>query len=263
MQPADLLFQTQFVEFLQGEKAARLAPWLAEPPTKWRRLLVYRNSSIKASVQAVLDNFPVCQALLPPEQLRQLVRAYVLEHRPAHAVLAWYGQQFPDWLQQCLSQHHCPWLADLARLERCWLNSVLAAEQAAIRSEQLALLAEQGQDIQTLRLGLRPCVQLLESNFTVWDLWLQKRHQLGSPDHAPVFLQHSQRLLWRQADFSLQHRQLNAAEWAFFQAISNGNCPLGEAAAAALAVDDSFDLSTCFANALAQGLLCHTKERNR
>ena len=260
MQLSDSLFHTRFVEFLHGDKAATLAPWLAEQPTRWRRLLVYRNSSIKASVQALMDNFPVSQALLPAGQLRQLAQAYLLEHRPAHAVLAWYGQQFPDWLQQSLSQHHCPWLADLARVERCWLNSVLAAELDAIRSEQLALLAEQGQDIQTLRLGLRPCVQLLESNFTVWDLWLQKRHQLDSPDHAPVFLQHSQRLLWRQADFSLQHRRLNAAEWAFFQATSNGSCPLREAAAAALSVDDSFDLSTCFANALAQGLLCQTQE---
>ncbi|WP_333607356.1 DNA-binding domain-containing protein [Arsukibacterium sp.] len=250
-------FQQQFMAYLQGADASHLAPWLQNDPVLWRRLQIYRNSSMKATVQALADNFPVSGSVLAGKQFRELARDYVLAHRPTHSLLAWYGQQFPAWLEAQLARHQCPWLSELARLERCWLNSVLAEDQLAVSAEDIAALVNDGLDIQMLQLGLHPSAQLLETRFDVWDLWLQKRDDLNQPNHAPVFLSPGRRLLWRHSNHELQYRVLSAAEWVFIAELSQHH-GLEQAATAALTVDEEFDVSDSFAGLLNQGLLCLT-----
>ncbi|MBE0484327.1 MAG: putative DNA-binding domain-containing protein [Bacterioplanes sp.] len=256
MQQAKPHFYQQFIAYLQGEAETTLAHWLQAKPEDWRRLQVYRNSSMKASVQALADNFPVSGSVLADEQFRQLARDYVFIHRPEHAVLAWYGQQFPDWLQTQLPRHQCPWLSDLARLERCWLNCLLAEDQKAVSAEDISHLANAGTNIEKLKLGLCSSVELLETHFDVWTLWVQQRDDPSYQQQATVALEHNRRALWRQADHTLQYRVLSAAEWHFLQALNTQSCCLHDAVSAALRVDEHFDVSGSFAGLLQHGLLC-------
>ncbi|MFU8784655.1 putative DNA-binding domain-containing protein [Aliidiomarina sp.] len=255
MQQVNESFYQQLIAYLQGETATNLTPWVGFKPEDLRRLKIYRNSSMKASIQALVDNFPVSGSVIPINQFRHLAKEYVLKNRPTHPVLAWYGQDFPDWLLKQIDQHHCSWLADLAKLERCWLNCLLAEDQQAVSGEDIAHLASEGIDIQLLTMSLCAHVELLETHFDVWTLWLQQRNNSGNVQLSSIAAEKTRRMLWRQANHTVQYRLLSDAEWTFIQTLKKQPCSLQNAVSKAWEVDKLFDVSGSFAGLLQNRLL--------
>lgn len=261
MSLTDNTFQQLFTGYLHGESVTGLTPWLQAPTAQWNRLNVYLNSSMKASTQALTDNFPVTCSFTQETIWKQLTKQYVLEFRPKNAFLVWYGQQFPHWLQHQLPLHQNPWLSDLANVERCWLNCLMAQNQSALTAQQLTQFIEQGAEIESLQLSLTDAAILIDLSYNVWPLW---QAQGSPPSEHTQTQQHditkaeqhsSKNLIWRAPDLSLHYRPLTNAEATFLDILQRGNTHLGVAASAALSIDTQFDVSANFAALLQQGLL--------
>jgi len=248
-------YYTAFASFLQQQNAAELQPWLACAPEQVRRLLVYRNSSLKSCTQALIANFPISCVLLTQDVFLPLARAFVLQCRPVNAGLAWYGQDFADWLANNQISQSYPWLHDLAKLERAWLNCVLAVDAEPITPAQLMSKADAGIPLETLHLGLHPSVQLLQVEHDIWPVWLAAREQPQQVLNVNVQAACLCLLLWRDHAFNIRCQRVYPAEYAFLNALLQHNTSLELAYSAAARVDKDLDLSHSFAFLLGSGLL--------
>ncbi len=80
------------------------------------RLNVYRNNVVFTLMQALRDTFPVLAALVGPAQFDHWALDFVHAQPPLQPVLTFYGEGFPDALNQHVSAEQAH-LADVARLE--------------------------------------------------------------------------------------------------------------------------------------------------
>ncbi len=248
-------YYTAFADFLQQQNVAALQPWLACAPEQVRRLLVYRNSSLKSCTQALIANFPISYALLTQDGFLPLASAFVLQCRPVNTGLAWYGQDFADWLACKPIAKLYPWLPDLAKLERAWLNSVLALDAEPITPEQLMLKADAGVSLETLSLGLHPSAQLFQVEHDVWPVWLAAREQPQQRQQVEVQAARLNLLLWRDPSFNIRCQLVYPAEYVFLTMLLKPEMSLDLACSAATRVDKNLDISHWFAFLLGSGLL--------
>ncbi|GHG60697.1 hypothetical protein GCM10010919_04350 [Alishewanella longhuensis] len=248
-------YYTAFADFLQQQNAAVLQPWLACAPEQVRRLLVYRNSSLKSCTQALIANFPISCTLLTQDVFLPLARAFVLRCRPVNTGLAWYGQDFADWLASNQIVQSYPWLPDLAKLERAWLNSLLAVDAEPITPEQLISKADAGVSLETLHLGLHPSAQLLQVEHDVWPVLLAAREHPQQVQQVGVYAARLNLLLWRDPSFNIRCQLVYPAEYVFLTALLQHGTSLDLACSAATRVDKNLDISHWFAFLLGSDLL--------
>lgn len=96
-----------------------------------RGLRVHANSISHARLVALEDSFPRTRAHLGDAEFNRQSRAFIDVGGAQHCSLTDIGAAFPDWLGD-------PLAADLARIERAWLESYHAADAAALALSDLA-----------------------------------------------------------------------------------------------------------------------------
>ncbi|ABZ78737.1 hypothetical protein Shal_4197 [Shewanella halifaxensis HAW-EB4] len=143
------------------------------------RVEIYRNNAFQALLSALQLVFPVCQAVVGEICFTQLVRGYGQKHPLIDSHLNSYGQHFPQWLAQEVSQHaafkELLYLPELAQLEWLLNQSYYAMDLDRFMQppnctlEQLAKLSEQAQ-LQAVLL-LRPDLALLSCHYPVQEVW--------------------------------------------------------------------------------------------
>ena len=122
-------FQSSFAEALFNP--ASDVPGLASGLRSQPAFAVYRNTVMKACVDALEANFPSVARLVGSEWFRAAAAIYVGRHPPPDARLLRYGDGFAEFLDTFEPAAELPYLAGVARLDRCW-TQVHAAEDAAI-----------------------------------------------------------------------------------------------------------------------------------
>ena len=165
---------------MQADFAAALLSRQACEPNNlkhWRdaetehRFGIYRNNFSHSLIDALQDIFPVCCALTGTDFFRAMARDYVYQHPPSSPVLVHYGEYFADFIEAFEPARSLPYLADVARLERLWLNSYHSADSQPMSVEQLAAWLNQPQQLEQARLKLAPACQWLSSSFAVYSIW--------------------------------------------------------------------------------------------
>lgn len=136
----DDAFQRAFHAALVGRGDAAFA---AQPG-----FAVYRNTVARGLVDALRDNHPTVRSLVGDAAFDDVARAYAGARPPRDASLAVYGEDFADFLADWLARHAMtealPYLADVARLDRCWSEAHVAADAVPLAAGDLASLdAEQ------------------------------------------------------------------------------------------------------------------------
>lgn len=96
---------------------------------------VYRNTWVKALLDALGANYPVVSALLGPELFKTVAVGYAKSHPTASPVLALYGSEFPQALARHDLASELPYLADVAKLERLWTECFFATAQSRSNSQ--------------------------------------------------------------------------------------------------------------------------------
>ncbi|ALA20555.1 MULTISPECIES: DNA-binding domain-containing protein [Chelatococcus] len=240
--------------------AARFSPGLLDPlqPTPAfvsgpggkradKRYNVYRNNVTVSLIEALGAVFPAVRRITGEDFFRAVARAYVRARPPSSPLLFEYGRDFPDFIAAWDHAAPAPWLADVARLERAWLDAYHAADAAPLEAQALAAVpAERLADIVFVA---HPAARVVRSPFAAVTIFAAHRQEgqaqtidAGTPEDALV----------TRPGLTVAVRHLPAGG-AVFAARLLAGAPFATAASEALAEAPGFDLAANLAGLLAAG----------
>lgn len=109
-----------------------------------KRYAVYRNNVTASLIDALAASFPATLRITGPDFFRAMARFHIRETPPTSPLLFEYGRDFPDFIERYEHAQSMPWLADVARIERAWLDAYHAADAEALSAEALASILARG-----------------------------------------------------------------------------------------------------------------------
>lgn len=221
--------------------ASGIPPGLVGPDGRpsLKRFNVYRNNVVVGLTNTLRDAFPAVARIVGEAFFTAMARIYATTHLPSSPVMLAYGESFPGFVRGFEpAAVPLPYLADVARLERAWLEAYHAPEAQALSIGALAAL--EVEDLMNLRVTLHPSLRIVRSEFPVLTLW---QAQVAGGDPAWIDLSTGgQDVLVTRPDADVDLRSLPPGGSAFIEALRKG-LPAHEAMACGLAADDRFDLT--------------------
>lgn len=214
-----------------------------------RRFDVYRNNVTLSLVTALEQGFPAIVKLLGATSFAAGARIFVRENPPQSQLLMHYGAEFPAFLEAAAPLAHLGYLGDVARFELALRRSYHAADAAPIDPATLAAIPPEA--LATTRLTLAPALHLIRSRWPVHAIWAYNMVP-GSPkpQHQP------QDVLITRPEYDPVPHVLPAGGAAFIQALMAGDT-LGDAHAAGLSEDNSFDPAETLGLLIGSGAITH------
>ncbi|HEX2501027.1 MAG TPA: DNA-binding domain-containing protein [Methylomirabilota bacterium] len=244
--------QADFASTILGEDVGSVASLIVAdglPPAA--RVQVYRNHVLSSLTETLETTYPVVCRLVDRQFFGFAVDRFIRSQPPTGPCLFEYGAALADFLAGFPPCAGHPYLPDIARLE--WaMNAALHAEDVpAIAPSVLAVVPPE--DVGRLVLRLDPSAAWLRSSWPIDRIW--QVNQAGADPDAQVDLAAGEaRLEIRRQDDRVAFRRLEAAEFAFRAGLGRG-LRLEVAADAALAEDQSFDLTAALRALLDEALL--------
>ena len=246
-------FQDDFVQALlapHGEAPDYLRALVEQPG-----FAVYRNTVLKGCIDALQANYPAVVRLVGEEWFRAAAALYVRARPPGDARLLLYGSGFPDFLRDFPPAADLPYLPGVARLDRLWTESHVAADAVALAPAALAGLPLD--QLGDLALAPYPAARWAWfDDQPIYTLWQRNRSTeaegVGSDDQLVWTGEGA--LLTRPAGV-VTWTELDAAGCAFLDACAAGR-PLAHAANSALARQPGADLAQLIAKLLDAGAFC-------
>jgi len=212
-----------------------------------KRFAVYRNNVIVSLVEALAATFPAVKALVGDDFFNEMARQFARRHPPRSPLLFEYGRDFPAFVAAYEPARSLPFLADIAALDRAWLDAYHAADAAPLDRTAVAMLEED--QLAAARFAAQPALRLVTSQFplvTIWQAARENRQPQFAGDPQP------ETALVVRPDVEVQVFALSPAEGGFFSALA-GEVPLGQAAESALAADPQFDFPAALARVITSG----------
>ncbi len=105
-----------------------------------KRYNVYRNNVTVSLINALAAAFPATLRITGVDFFRAMARFYVRATPPTSPLLFEYGRDFPDFIERYEYAQSVPWLADVARIERAWLDAYHAADVQPLMPRDLAAI---------------------------------------------------------------------------------------------------------------------------
>jgi hypothetical protein len=135
-------------------------------PAGTDRFAVYRNNVMVGLIEGLRDAYPVVCRLVGDEFFRAMAGIFARAHPPRSPVMLEYGDGFADFIAEFPPAAGLPYLADVARLERAWVEAYHAAEAAPLAA---------GGSNAAQHLRLHPAVRLVRSTFAILAIWEANR----------------------------------------------------------------------------------------
>ncbi|CCE03542.1 DNA-binding domain-containing protein [Bradyrhizobium sp. STM 3809] len=212
-----------------------------------RRFNVYRNNVTVSLIESLIAIYPAVQRITGPDFFRAMARAHVRETPPNSPLLFDYGRDFPAFIAAYEHAQAMPFLPDVARLERAWLDAYHAADAAPL--DAAALAAVPPERLAELRFAAHPATRIIRSNYAAVTIFSANRSD------APVARIDGSvaedALITRPAD-DVVVRRLPPGGADFASRLIAGQ-PLGAAAGAAFGTAPDFDLATNIAGLIEAG----------
>ncbi|GAC1526169.1 MAG: DNA-binding domain-containing protein [Ramlibacter sp.] len=241
-------FQAAFARALfdgDADAAGPVRALVAQPA-----FAVYRNTVMKACVDALEANFPAVARLLGREWFRAAAAAYARAHPPLDGSLLAFGDgSFPAFLQDTPAAQ-LTYLPGIARLDELWRAAHGAADAPVLVPGALAGDAPEA-------LAARLLQPHPASHWAWFDdqpvatIWSRNRN--GEPGDAQPTWQ-GEGLLLTRVQGQVQWEQLPQAGCAFLDACADGAC-LGDAAEHVLDAHPQADLGALLQQLLRAGAL--------
>ncbi|MDI9848732.1 DUF692 family protein [Rhodoblastus sp. 17X3] len=162
--PASDVWQAAFATALRDPEAP--VPALFAPCDAEARFAVYRNNSAVAEIGALKEQFPTVLQLVGEDAFSGLARAFARKNPPHSPILGDYGEDFPDFVADFLSEHgakETPYLPDVARLDWACLRALRAEDAEPCDVARLATLDPAR--IGATRARMHPAVAVVASNW--------------------------------------------------------------------------------------------------
>ena len=213
------------------------------------RFDVYRNNVAVGLINALAGMFPATQRIVGEDFFRAMARHYVRGHPPRSRLLVEYGRDLAEFIAGFEPLAEMPWLADVARIERAWLDSYHAADAAPLAIERLAAIPED--ELAGTMFVPHPAAKLVRSDHAAVTIFTANR---GEGDVGAIDIDHAEDALITRPHLDVAIRILPAGGAVFLQSLFSGE-PLGEAATAALGECPTFDLGANIAGMIEAGAL--------
>lgn len=213
-----------------------------------KRFAVYRNNVTTSLVDALAATFPAVEKLVGDGFFKQMARVFIAQSPPQSPLLAEYGRDFARFLDGFEPVKGLPFLADVALLDRAWLDAYHGLDAPPLMPEALAKLDQEA--LVGARFILHPAVRLVVSDFPVFDIWQAARSGQAAAGIDPEL---HQAALVTRPDIDVQVYGLSHGGGVFVAALTAGQT-LGDAAELALA-DDDFDLGAMLGVLISSGAL--------
>lgn len=221
------------------------------------RFGVYRNNVVSSLVGALVDTFPVAQALVGPEFFRAMAAVFVRRSPPASRVLAFYGHEFPGFMASFDPARSVPYLADVARLEMARVEAYHAADADAVDPGRVGAALAAGVDVEHLRLEFHPSVHVVASTYAVVSVWAA--HQVdGDVDLGAIDIDRPEAALVCRVSLDAMVVPLAPGAARFVSILKDGG-GLGDATAVALAGTSALDISATLGMLFAHGAVTAIK----
>jgi Putative DNA-binding domain len=215
-----------------------------------KRFAVYRNNVVSGLIEALRDAFPVAHRIVGTEFFDAMARVYVAHDPPRSPVLLEYGSRFADFVEDFEPCGTLPYLSDVCRIERAWLEAYHAQEAFPIDPRQLEAISPT--EIPGLRLMLHPSVRLLRSRFPALTIW---KTNLESESPVPIPLDcKGEDILIARPSAVVEIRGLYRGGMDFVQALAT-QASILRAAEIALSSDPEFSLSNALGGLIGSSLV--------
>ncbi len=167
-----------------------------------------------------------------------MARIYASAEPPASPMLFDYGAGFPHFIHGFEPAAALPYLRDVARIERAWVEAYHAPEARSLHPAAFAQVSPE--DLPNLRVLLHPSLRLVRSPFPALTIW-QRNADGGEPRGVDLGAGGEDALIIRSgAEVELRSLPPGGAD--FLQALCDGGSML-EATEAAMGADRRFGLS--------------------
>jgi len=239
-------FQAGFAQALVSNAKPAL-PAIAALTTQ-PAFAVYRNTVMKACIDTLQANYPAVNRLVGDEWFRAAAAVYARENLPKQPMLLQYGAGYADFLAGFDPAAELPYLPDVARLDRCWIEAHISPDEAPLDGATVATLAS-GNFFRT-RLKLHAAARWhWFDQAPVYTIW--SRNRTDEPIDTEIEWQAEGALLTRPRDV-VQWVAMDQAGCAFLDACAAG-ATLAGAAEAALDIDGNADLAALMSALLDAG----------
>ena len=213
-----------------------------------KRYNVYRNNVTVSLIDALVAIYPAVQRITGTEFFRAMARFHVRATPPTSPLLFDYGRQFPAFIESYEYAQDMPWLADVARIERAWLDAYHAADAPPLPA---AILAQVPAD----RLGeiifrVHPTTRIVRSAYPAVAIFAINR---ADGQVTSLKLSAAEAALVTRPDMEVDVRLLPPGNATFLASLIDG-ATLAEAASKALDETSSFDLSASIAGMIEAGV---------
>lgn len=212
-----------------------------------RRYDVYRNNVTVSLIDALAAVYPAVQRITGTEFFRAMARFHVRSNPPASPLLFEYGRDFPAFIAQYEHAQAMPWLADVARIERAWLDAYHAADAAPLPPTQLSAVPPDR--LAGLVFIPHPAVRCLRSDYAAVTIFAANRDNAQA---MRIDASMPEDALITRPEFDVALRRLPPGGAVFAEHLLSGR-PLGEAAALALQASDEFDIAANIAGLVDAG----------
>ena len=201
-----------------------------------KRFNVYRNNVAYSLVEALGKNYPVVKVQCGDAKFSDAAQLYFSEHPPRTKIMFQLGVDFDGWLGGFApAKAQMPWLADLARLERFWLDAYHAEDAAPLDPVLISAIAPDL--LGDMRFVKHPAAALISSPFSIHSMFEAGRNGMAKPNPR-----HAQNVLVTRPHFNVETTLLDDGAAAFLSRLFAGQT-LGQAAEAAFAQTANFDFS--------------------
>lgn len=212
-----------------------------------KRYDVYRNNVTASLIEALGDIYPATRRIVGEAFFRDLARVHIRSNPPTSPLLFEFGRAFPAFIDTFEHTSALPWLGDVARIERAWLDAYHAADARPLEPAALSTLPPE--DLFSVRFTAHPALRVLQSAYPAVTIFTANRRD------APVGRiteRAGEDALVTRPHLDVMVRRLPAGGAVFLEILCAGRC-LGEAAEAAMKVAVDFDLAANIAGMLQAG----------
>ena len=173
--------------------------------------------------------------------------AFLEAHAPRTRSLALFGGEFPGFLGGFPPAESLPYLPDVARLERAWLEALHAADAAPLAP---AALAELGETLAEAHFAAHPAARIVTSDYPIVDLW--RANQPGVDPGQRSLEAIAQGALITRPRLGVEVRVLSPARAAFGSSLLAGQ-DVVTAYERASQIDGCFEVTAAFRELLVAG----------
>lgn len=231
-------------------KPGREAPALVCGPAgkaAARRFAIYRNNVTVSLIDALAAIYPAVQRITGFEFFRAMARFHVRATPPSSPLLFEYGRDFPAFIAHYPYAGAMPWLADVARVERAWLDAYHAADAATLSASDLARAPSER--LAALVFTPHPTTRLLRSSYAAVTIFAGNRtdgpiEQIDAGEAEDALI--------TRPDSEVAMRRLAPGQFEFLSALMAGQ-ELGKAAEAAIGAHSDFDIGMALMTLIESG----------